>query len=268
MTETVLEVALGYAAAGLPVVPWRSDKKGSLLKGLVWKDKATTDEATIRRWAVLWRKPGALIASVVPAGKCVLDVDAPAKLNGSVLPTGPTRAGGRGTQTWLAGDLPYATKLPNEAGELLGAGHIAILPTPGSRYTWADERRPWDDDLPPVPEWALAEATSERRQPTEDEPIDSRDELVRFVGYYAGLDEVVIYDQLVRMLADGRIVDRMTGAPGWEPWDAEKHFRPLAREFSKKPRPVLSQTLTIRYVRSGAEVGPPRRRRSHVATFR
>src|ERR1019366_8273396 len=63
-------------------------------------------------------------------------------------------SGGRGSQIWLAGDAPYYTRVPG--GDLLGAGHIAIMPTPGSKYSWTDSSRPWSADLSPVPDWAVA----------------------------------------------------------------------------------------------------------------
>jgi hypothetical protein len=251
----LLDAALEYAAGGLRVVPFRADKKGSLLARGVWKEKATIDAATIRRWAPVWAKPGALIACVIPDGRCVLDIDYPNRLDGQLMPAGPTRVGGRGQQTWLAGDAPYATKLPGDAGELLGAGHIAILPAPGSKYAWSDGRRPWDLDLARVPAWATV-GTEPRgwQQPTEDAPIGTRDELVRFVGRYAGLDEAEIFAALVTRLVDGRIVD----ADPTHPWDPERDFGPIAREFAKKPRPVAPpEEVVIRMVRGPKPVEQP-----------
>jgi len=228
MTESVqvatpLDAALAYAAGGLSVVPWRLDKKGSALVGGVWKDKATTDEATIRRWGRVWAK--SLIACVVPAGRVVMDVDYPDRLDGQALPMSPTRVGGRGQQIWLAGAAPYMTKLPNDAGELLGAGHIAILPTPGSTYAWLDDRRPWDSDLSPVPGWATAVRKAERESVQDGDappPMTSRNEILGLAGRLAevgGGYEARLTELLARY-GDGRIDESDASRP-WTKQDFE-----------------------------------------------
>jgi hypothetical protein len=231
--EEVMAAAVEYARAGVPVLPFRADKKGSLLPGRKWKGQATTDEATVRSWAALWSRPGALIGTVLDGTRCVLDIDYPDRLDHEV-PDGATRVGGRGSQVWLDGEAPYAAEITNRAGdtigELLGAGHIAILPTPGSKYSWADDRRPWHD-APPVPDWARARQGSRNGPATDNgEPLTSRNELIALAGElrHLGLSRDAILAALLAMVDDGRIE---ASDPSW-PW-AKSDLTKIADEAGK-----------------------------------
>jgi hypothetical protein len=71
-TGTMLDAALGYAAAGWPIHPCRPDGKEPLTAS--WIRDATTDPATLTAWWRRWPRANPAVACGAP-GPDVLDID-------------------------------------------------------------------------------------------------------------------------------------------------------------------------------------------------
>jgi hypothetical protein len=154
--------ALAYAARGLAIFPVGTDKKPLL--GLHWREKATTDSATLEAWSR--RVPYADYAWALPARVVVLDLDEKhgkrglkdfARIAGcdprSVLaPMSSTPSGGM--QIFYAATRPYKNLAPAIPGMGLDTrceGGFVVLPGPGNGRKWL---RPfWDTPMPPAPAW-------------------------------------------------------------------------------------------------------------------
>jgi len=175
--QSLLESALSYAKAGLPVFPCHSPAKVGqcdcnhtdctspakhprTLNG--FKD-ATTDELAIRRWWKMW--PRANVAIAVPDGYAVLDVDGEegeqALVDGDyVVPETATADTGKGWHAWFTTDTP----IPPRAGllpkvDIRGPGSYVIAPPSlhitGRQYT---QRIPFEQ-IAPAPDWLVELAT-------------------------------------------------------------------------------------------------------------
>jgi hypothetical protein len=177
-----LEVALPYAADGLPVVPLHTPdaagcscrrpdcgnaagKHPRTLHGL--KD-ATTDEAAIRRWWGWWPDANIGIRTGTPGGIVAIDIDTPDAERALVeLAAGRELGGlivrtGRGSQRWYRSPSVTVRNSASRLGpgvDVRGeAGYVVAPPSlhySGSRYAFAGGR------LGPLPEWLLDELLTE-----------------------------------------------------------------------------------------------------------
>ncbi|MCL4308560.1 MAG: bifunctional DNA primase/polymerase [Candidatus Thermoplasmatota archaeon] len=170
MSGSCLDAALAYARAGLPVFPVRG-KVPATDHG--FKD-ATRDEETIRRFWADDSSYGVAVPTGTPSHGVVLDVDprhgGDRSLQGLVaqydtLPDGPrARTGGGGWHYWFScPDGTLRTVHGFRAGLDLQAegAYVVMPPSPhpsGSRYQWENPLN--GGQLPPLPSWLLAVATS------------------------------------------------------------------------------------------------------------
>lgn len=142
----MLEHALGYAHASLPVIPL-SGKVPLTTHG---KDDATTDPKVIRAWWTRW--PHANIGVRPPEGIVVLDVDPRnggdielARLeerHGRLPQTLTCRTGSGGLHIWLAYYGPTRGKLGPGIDVKRHTGYLvappSVHPGTGLRYEWLD----------------------------------------------------------------------------------------------------------------------------------
>lgn len=142
----MLKHALGYAAAGLPVIPL----SGKIPRTDHGKDDATTDPKTIRAWWTRW--PHANIGVRPPEGLVVLDVDPRhgghvelsnlEQRHGQLPQTLTCRTGSGGLHIWLAyfgparGKLAAGIDIKRHTGYLVAPP--SIHPDTGLRYEWFD----------------------------------------------------------------------------------------------------------------------------------
>lgn len=178
--NTLLEWALYYAALGWPIFPVHTPlKQGGCscgkpcsdvgkhprIKG--WQEKATTDEATIRRWWKRWPDANIGLAAGGASGVFMLDQDNEAGA-AYIAERGhapcPTVITGKGKHRYfLHPGFPVRNLVklaPNmkEAGiDTRGDGGLSILPpsrhASGRLYRW--EVLPTDCPAPPGPDWLL-----------------------------------------------------------------------------------------------------------------
>lgn len=148
--NTVVETALAYAAAGIPVFPWHVDSNGQkkpLVRG--GHKVATTDQSQIQKW---WTKyPDAWIGSPLP-GRCVLDIDKHAGRDGELTLRyfGWSLSGAAMVETVSGGRHAHfkangrtfkrlcGLNSPLPSIDLLADGGWCALPTPGSPYQFVN----------------------------------------------------------------------------------------------------------------------------------
>lgn len=177
----LFEAALGYALRGWTVFPVDLRKRPLTEHG--FKD-ATIDTARIANW---WtRHPAAGIASPVPVGAFVLDVDprhggdeslqSLIRQHGPLPPTVTTRTGGGGRH--LRFRLPpdsNGARLRGSIGAGLdvkagGAGYVLLPPSPhksGQPYTFAPYCDPESQDVAEAPPWLVAMVSEDRSRESE-----------------------------------------------------------------------------------------------------
>ena len=169
MTNHLLDAALGYARAGLRVIPLHtadgstcSCRSGSGCKSPgkhprphKWQDKATADAAQVHKWWDTWPDAGVGIAAGPDSGVFVLDVDPGAggddslaaleSEHGALSSPMTAKTGGGGAHLFF--QYPDF-KVGNSAGTLMGhgldirgeGGMVVAAPTvhaSGSAYSWA-----------------------------------------------------------------------------------------------------------------------------------
>jgi hypothetical protein len=170
-SDTLVELAVGYAQLGWRVHPCRPREKLPLLKD--WPAKATTDAPTIWAWWQQWPDANVSVATGPESGLLVLDVDgdlgeaALARLerkHGPLPDFAPLQmTGGGGWQVLF--DWPEDRIIRNSVGRLgpkldiKATGGACLLPPSihpsGQRYRWAEGRSPWDIVFSPAPDWLL-----------------------------------------------------------------------------------------------------------------
>lgn len=144
---TMLQHALGYAAADVPVIPLR----GKHPRTAHAKDDATDDPKVITEWWTRW--PDANIGVRPPAGIVVLDVDPRNGGDGELhrlqvehglLPRTLTcRTGSGGLHIWLAylgatrGKLGAGIDVKTNSGYLVAPP--SVHPDTGRPYRWVDQ---------------------------------------------------------------------------------------------------------------------------------
>lgn len=155
-TSPMLDHALAYAAAGIPVFPVQPAGKIPLTRhGFM---DATTDPAAIRAW---WRdRPAANIGAPTGIVFDVVDLDgAEGEASVADVPawSGPqARTGGGGRHLFVqpTGEVNRAHMLPKV--DFRGHGGYVLLPpslhASGRRYEWLV---PLDVGLPAAPDWLL-----------------------------------------------------------------------------------------------------------------
>lgn len=156
-TDNLLEWALRYASLGWPVFPcWPGKKSPACKHGVL---DATTDPRTIRYW---WAQDSAYnvaIATGLPSGLAVVDLDCPASETPDVLRRGEWTIGlvstPRGGEHWYftapaAGDVSAQAILPGVDLRING-GYVLAPPSvgPTGAYSWAripcrEEIQRWD----------------------------------------------------------------------------------------------------------------------------
>ena len=182
---SMIEAALQYAAAGIPVFPlhWITNTgacscragancqaKGKHPRIINWSEQATTDEAKIKGW---WQKaPNANIG--IPMGEksglVALDVDtrhegdkslAALVMENDELPDTITATTGGGGKHYI---FKYTEELAlkNVVGVRKGldvrtqGGMIVVAPSlhsSGAQYTWDEGKSPFDIEAADMPEW-------------------------------------------------------------------------------------------------------------------
>ena len=161
----LLEAALAYAAAGIPVFPLiPRDKKPATSNG--FKD-ATTDAAKIRSWWQTWRHANIGVPTGKASGWLAIDIDAK---NGATYDT--LAALGRLPQTRMAqtpsGGLHLVFAYPASGAEVRNSaskitpgidvrgegGYIVVAPSrvTNGQYEWVTDG---DQDPAPCPAWLL-----------------------------------------------------------------------------------------------------------------
>lgn len=142
----MLEHALGYAAAGLPVLPLN----GKIPRTEHGKDDATTDPKVVTAWWKRW--PNANIGVRPPDGIVVLDVDPRhgghfelsnlEQRHGQLPQTLTCRTGSGGLHVWLAYSGPARGKLGPGIDVKRHTGYLvappSVHPDTGLRYEWLD----------------------------------------------------------------------------------------------------------------------------------
>lgn len=145
MTADMMEHALAYASAGIPVLPLLPrQKEPACAHG---KDDATTDREQIVRW---WSKrPECNIGIRPPCDLVVLDVDTqhggPRSMAdlfdryGPLPATWMARTGQGGQHIWLRASGPYRGKLAAGVDIKTNTGYLVAAPSihpNGNRYEW------------------------------------------------------------------------------------------------------------------------------------
>lgn len=199
----ILEAALQYARAGLPVFPvhWMKDGQCSCHLGSACEHKAkhpitrhglkdaTTDEEAIRQfWAL---HPEANVACVVPKGYAVIDIDP--RNGGDVtwsvlekeygeLETLTALTGGGGQHLWVKTD--GALESPGLGIDIKqgGSGYVLMSPSvheSGNSYEWLDGFNFAPVDAPP---WLGVKAPRVERENNEINTIAIGEETIRQVA--------------------------------------------------------------------------------------
>jgi hypothetical protein len=219
-----LQAALDYARRGWRVFP----VNGKVPRVAAWPTRATTDEATVRRWWQMW--PTAGIAIATGAGLSVIDIDprhggdaSLAELerqHGSLPDTYRVLTGGGGTHVYLAVDRPIGNRAGLAPGlDLRGDGGYVVAPPSlhksGRCYTWELGASPDDVPLAPSPAWLLdlIRAPAEGRLRTDGTSLELREgernwRLFRFAALLrrSGLNERAIRECLL-------VINREHAAP-------------------------------------------------------
>jgi hypothetical protein len=156
--------ALDYCRSGWRVFP----VAGKVPRLAAWPTRATTDEATVRRWWQTW--PTADIGIATGGGLLVLDVDprhggdtSLAALEGHYGPLPDTPrvlTGGGGVHLYVAVNEVIGNRAGLAPGiDLRGDGGFVVAPpslhASGRRYAWELGVSPDDVALAPAPDWLL-----------------------------------------------------------------------------------------------------------------
>lgn len=169
---SVLDAALGYAAAGFKVIA--VDGKKPFLPA--WQQQATTQAETIREW---WRDfPRANVGICPDERFCILDIDtdkggdesiaAIERQFGALPTTIISRTGGGGSHQYYRRDPARKLKYkPAKGVEILGIGRQAVEwpsvhPETGVIYEWQDAAPTDPALLPTAPDWFYEPARAER----------------------------------------------------------------------------------------------------------
>lgn len=157
MSDQLRNAALGYAAAGLPVLPLEPSGKRPL--GGNGKDHATTDRDTIAEWWSRW--PHANVGVRPLAGLVVLDVDprhggadtiAELQQRHDILPpTLTAETGSGGWHIWLAYTGPTRGRIADGVDVKTTTGYLVAPPSVhecGGTYRWVDQ-----SPTAPAPQW-------------------------------------------------------------------------------------------------------------------
>lgn len=199
------QAALWYVRHGWRVFPCA----GKMPRLAAWPTRATTDEATVRRWWRTW--PTADIGIATGGGLLVLDIDprnggdtslADLEHRHGLVPDTPrTCTGGGGLHIYFAIDQAIRNRAGLAPGiDLRGDGGFVVAPpslhASGRRYAWELGAGPDDVPLAAAPEWLLecihiGQANSAPRPPDEwaalvRGPIAEgarNDSLARLAGY-------------------------------------------------------------------------------------
>lgn len=163
-----LAAALEYARLGWRVIPLHNPRNGACsckdpeckhvgkhprIKG--WKEKASTDPATIMEWWSLW--PSSNVGIATGAALLVVDRDGD-ELPGN-LPEGPRVKTSKGEHYYLAQPEGVTINAVNVKGlgfDIRTSGGLVVAPPSvhpsGHVYHWAS---PYDAPLPQAPPWLL-----------------------------------------------------------------------------------------------------------------
>jgi hypothetical protein len=161
---SLMDVALGYAAKGIPVFPVGKGKEGKAPFTQNGFHDASTDPEKVKAW---WTKhPNAKIG--MPCGRAskmlVVDIDChPGKPSGfdhvpnwAELSDHVVKTAGGGRHLYFADDGKTAIAHPFPGVEVRGEGHYVILPGP---YGYELERQ---GAIKPVPEFLLKNERTSR----------------------------------------------------------------------------------------------------------
>src|SRR5690606_27300129 len=176
----LMQAALEYARRGWRVFPCRPGDKRPM-KGFRWRNEATTDEETIKRWWNRW--PDANIGLATGGGRdgggvVVLDVDGEAgerslqeleEAYGPLPRTLEARTGGGGRHIFFKAPDWYVPISANKIGRKLdirGDGGYVVAPPSihksGKRYEWITTSEPAE-----LPDWLAAMIRKRTQQYTE-----------------------------------------------------------------------------------------------------
>lgn len=208
MSADAIDTVLGYAAAGVGVLPLHamdgdrctcgkpagkgpgachSPAKHPLTRS--GKDDATTDPGTIAEWLARW--PGCNWGVRPPVGVVVLDVDPRNRgastlvdlqaKNGQLPATLTARTGSGGWHIWLSYNGPARGKLGQGIDVKTNSGYLVAPPSVhecGGTYEWIDQR-----PAAYAPAWVRALLNPPtRRYPVRPGRGDAAGHLVRFVA--------------------------------------------------------------------------------------
>ena len=161
---SMLDHALGYARAGVPVLALKPRSKEPATKH--GKDDATTDPGTITRW---WRRnPHCNVGLRPPPGMLVVDIDprngGDLSLRERLPETRTAETGSSGLHIWLrAGDRRWRSTLTEGIDLKWSAGYLVAPPSVhpnGQRYRWLNNA-----PAAPAPVWLLDRATRPKSPP-------------------------------------------------------------------------------------------------------
>jgi len=167
----MLSDALRYLKLGYSIIPVLSARKGGA--PFSWKEYQSRlpTEDELRAWWKRWPDHGIAIICGKVSGICVIDLDRHGESDGVLAartvhgwePEGPVVAtGGGGLHAYCRHPGFPVKNLTGEASilpgiELKGDGGFVYAPPSlhpsGRRYKWLVA--PWDEELPPLPEWIL-----------------------------------------------------------------------------------------------------------------
>jgi len=181
------EAALGWAAQGFPVFPWRLVNGEKIPCVKAWEEAATCDAALITKWWEAW--PDAGVGSPPDrSGHVVLDIDdkkgksgsdALAALeaeHGAVPATMEVMTGSGGRHLWFKGEGRNTASKLGVGLDTRGKGGWVAMPD-GVRYLLLSE-----GPAAPCPEWitsAIRSAKHEKRKRLNDAPLDQTADVAR-----------------------------------------------------------------------------------------
>ena len=172
--DPALAEALAAVARGRRVLPVKAGGKAALLKQ--WPERASSDPATIRRWAEKWPACNWGVLCGAASGLIVLDVDprsggvetlaALQREHGTPPETAEVLTGGGGRHVYFAcpiGDARGWTVGPGV--EVKAEGQYVVLAgsthPSGGVYAWRDDHGPGKIALAEPPDWLLRPMTHE-----------------------------------------------------------------------------------------------------------
>ena len=151
----------GEATGGCSCRKLECESAGKHPRILEWQNKATTDQAIIRRWSIRWPNHNLGVACGQP-GFVVLDIDPRndgdhslellERKYGTLPETATVRTGSGGTHYYFAGLVPKREIAPGI--DLQGEGSYVVIPPSlhacGGRYRWERQCK-----LAPLPHWLI-----------------------------------------------------------------------------------------------------------------